>query len=196
MRLSVWSSLVAAASLAVAVPGFSQVRPSATQRSIPLIVGAGFSSFNVDFGGGRREDGGTVWADWTIRQVPNLLQGLGVELEARDLSFNAPSSLPNMRYDTAGGGLIYHFLRTTKFHPYAKFDAQFGSIDFPGTPGYQHDTRGLISFGGGADIHAWSSLWVRADYEYQMWQPNLFGQTTSLTPNGFTFGPEWDFGTW
>ena len=98
-----------------------------------------------------------------------------------------------MRYDTAGGGIIYHYLRPHNVRPYAKFLEQYGSIDFPPYPGYAHDTRSLMSFGGGADIHAWRNLWVRADYEYQIWQ-HLFGHTTALTPNGFTFGPEYDFG--
>ncbi len=195
MGRNVWPSLLAALLFAAAVPGFSQVRPSGARSGIPLIVGAGFSNFNVDFGGGRRESGGTLWANWTIRQVPGFLQGIGLDIEARDLSFGAPSSLPNMRYDTAGGGVIYHFRRPKSFHPYARFGEQFGSIDFPGTPGYAHDTRSLMYFGGGADIHGFKSLWVRADYEYQKWQPML-GHSTSLTPNGFTVGPEWDFGTW
>lgn len=193
MRLNVWTSVLAATLAFAAMPSFSQVGPSAKSFSVPLIVGAGFSNFNADFGADRRISGGTIWADWTIGHVPRRLFGLGVELTARDLSFGAPTGLSNMRYDTAGGGVIYHYYRPRKIHPYAKGGMQFGSIDFPGYPNYAHDTRSLIAFGGGADFHAWSHVWVRADYEYQMWQ-HMFGHSTSLTPNGFTFGPEWDFG--
>ena len=195
MRLKIGSLLVAAALIAAGTPIFSQARPAGSRGGIPLIVGAGFSSYNIDWGGGRREDGGTLWADWTIRQVPHYLNGLGVEAEARDISLNPPSGLANFRYDTAGGGVVYHYPRPKQFHPYARFGEQYGSIDFPGPPGYTHDTRSLMYFGGGADIHAWRSVWVRADYEYQVWQ-HLFGSAHALTPNGFTVGPELDFGTW
>lgn len=192
MRSCVSSTFLAAAFVLATVPVFSQVRSAGKSGKVPLVVGAGFSNFNVDFGAGRREDGGTVWADWTIQQMPRILKGIGVEIEARDLSFGAPS-LPNMRYDTAGGGIVYHYLHLRHLHPYAKFLEQYGSIDFPPYPGYAHDTRSLSSFGGGADIHAWRNVWVRADYEYQIWQ-HLFGHKTALTPNGVTFGPEYDFG--
>lgn len=193
MRLNVWTSVLAATLAFAAIPAFSQVHPTAESRDLPLAVGAGFSNFNADFGHDRRIDGGTIWADWTFRRIPRRFYGLGVEAVARDLSFGAPAVLPGMRYDTAGGGLIYHYLRPRNIRPYAKVGAQFGSIDFPGAPGYSHDTRALFAMGGGADFHAWSHVWIRADYEYQMWQP-MFGKTTHLSPNGVTVGPQWDFG--
>lgn len=178
-----------------AIPAFAQVRPAATNGGMPLVVGAGFSSYNVDFGSGYRKDGGTLWADWTIRQMPRILQGLGVEMVARDISFGGPAGLSTLRYDTAGGGAIYHYLRPRNVRPYAKVLEAFGSIDFPPAPGstYAHDTRNFLAIGGGADFHAWRQVWVRADYEYQMWR-QLFGSPHALTPNGFTFGPEFDFG--
>jgi hypothetical protein len=193
MRLNVWSSVLAAILIFAAIPSFSQVRPSAQTGGIPLIVGAGFSNFNIDFGQDRRISGGTVWADWTIRHVPRRMYGLGIEVIARDLSVGVPSSLPNMRYDTAGGSVIYRYLRPRSFHPYAKVGGQYGSIDFPGPPTYSHDTRGLATLAGGVDFHAFSHVWVRADYEYQIWQ-TMFGKTTHLTPQGITVGPQWDFG--
>jgi opacity protein-like surface antigen len=194
MRLNVWTSVLAATLAFAAVPAFSQVRPTAESRGIPLVVGAGFSNFNADFGADRRISGGTIWADWTIRHMPRRLYGLGIEATARDLSFGATGGLSNLRYDTAGGGLIYHYLRPRSFRPYVRAGAQYGSIDFPPYPsGYSHDTRALTAFGGGADFHAWSHVWVRADYEYQVWQP-MFGHTTHLTPQGFTVGTQWDFG--
>lgn len=87
--------------------------------------------------------------------------------------------------------MIYHYLRPRNIHPYAKATENFGSFDFAPS-GYDHDTRNYFAMGGGADFHAWRHVWVRADYEYQMWK-GLFGHTTALTPNGFTVGPEWDF---
>lgn len=188
---SVLASLFALA----AFPGFSQVAPSATQGGLPLVVGAGFSDYNIDWGGGRREDGGTVYADWTFRRIPRLLQGLGIEAEARDIDFDAPAGLSFMQYETAGGGAIYHYLRPRNIHPYGKAGEGFGRIKFlpgyaPGT--YHSDTRNYFYMGGGADFHAWRQVWVRADYEYQIWK-DLFG-ANALTPNGFTIGPEYDFG--
>ncbi len=185
--------ILAATFIATTIPACSQVKPAGYSSGIPLVVGAGFSNYNIDWGGDRRELGGTIWADWTIRQVPRVLQGVGVELEARDLSLDPPAVVSFFRYDTAGGGVIYHVLRPRNIHPYAKFGAGFGSFDFAQPPGYTHDTRSYLAMGGGADFHAWHNVWIRADYEYQVWR-HLFGSPNALTPNGFTFGPEFDFG--
>jgi hypothetical protein len=71
-----------------------------------------------------------------------------------------------------------------------------GSIDFPPLPAspptYRHDNRTITAFGAGADIHAWRELWMRADWEYQLW-PGLFGSSNDLTPTGITIGAVWDF---
>jgi len=198
MRFKVFLPPVLALSLlAAAVPAFSQVVPDYRERgALPLEVGAGFSDFNVDWGGGRRENGGTITADWTLNHMPRLLQGLGVGIIGRDLVVGAPASISYFQYETAGGGAIYHFLRPRNFLPYAKGGGGFGRIKFaPGyPPGYNGDTRSFSYMGGGADFHAWRHFWVRADYEYQIWQ-HLFGSPHALTPNGFTVGPEYDFGT-
>ncbi len=53
-----------------------------------------------------------------------------------------------------------------------------------------HDTFLVTTPGGGVDIQANQHIWVRADYEYQMWH-NALGGTS--TPNGFTIGAQWDF---
>jgi len=195
MRLSSWfCATMVAVWIAAGIPVFCQVAPSATEGSIPLVVGAGFSNYNIDWCCDRREDGGTLWIGWTIRQMPRILQGVGIEVEARDLSLDPPPVVSFFRYDTAGGGVIYHFLRPRNIHPYAKALEEFGSIDFNRPPAYSHDTRNFPAIGGGADFHAWGPIWVRADYEYQMWF-HLFGAPHPLTPNGVTIGPEFDFGS-
>lgn len=197
MRIRLFvAPVVAAICIATTIPACSQVKPAADKgNGIPLVVGSGFSSYNVDWGAGSREEGGTLWATYTFRRMPRDLWGLGIDVEARDLSFAVPTRLPNMRYDTAGGGVVYHYYRFHPRHlrPYAKFLGSFGSIDFPPIGNYSHDTRAFYSFGGGADFHAWRQVWIRADYEYQMWW-HLFGSSHALTPNGFTVGPEFDFG--
>lgn len=184
--------------LCAAVPAISQTVPEYKERGgMPLEVGAGFSNYNIDFGAGRREDGATITADWTLRHMPSLLHGLGIDAVGRDIVFGAPAVVSFVQYDTVGGGAIYHFLRPRNIVPYVKGGEGFGRLKFlpgyaPGT--YHSDTRAFTYVGGGADIHAWHHFWVRADYEFQRWQ-DLFGDPGRLTPNGFTIGPEYDFGT-
>lgn len=175
-----------------ATPAISQAVPSAIEGGWPIVVGAGFSNYSTDFNPPGRESGGALWVDWTIRQIPSKLYGLGLEFEARDLSLGAP--LPNMRYDTAAGGAVYHYTRIRNLRPYGKFLTGFGSVDFPAYGFYAHDTRTFYAWGGGVDVHAYKHVWVRADYGYQRWQA-LFGAAAHMHPNGLTIGPEFDFGT-
>ncbi len=178
--------------LFVTVPGVSQVAPSATQRSFPLVIGGGISDFNLDYGLGRRMEGVTVWADWYPFFVPKMLRGTGIELEGRDINLGRPSSLTRMRQVTGMGAVFYSWRRYQRLHPYGKFLAGIGSIDFPPIGTYDHDSRAIYAFSGGADYRLWRNIWARGDYEYQVW-PNLFGRNHALTPNGFTFGASYSF---
>jgi hypothetical protein len=156
---------------------------------LPIVVGIGPSSYDVDWGHGRMF-GGTIWADWYPEKLPHILRGLGVEGEARDISLNRSSSQPNLRQDTAGGGPIYAWRHFRNFHPYVKYLIAHGSMDFyTGTP-YTHDTRTLYAPGGGIEIRFYRQFWARADYEYQTWQ-TLLGHTPN--PQGFTAGVAFDF---
>jgi opacity protein-like surface antigen len=178
---------------AAALPVFSQVAPAYKAPGIPLSVGVGPSSYDVDWGHGRML-GGTAWADWYPEQIESLVhvRGLGLEVEARDISLeqNLPAQ-KNMRQDTAGGGPIFNWHVTKRFHPYFKGLFEDGSIDFFPLPGYSHDTRLLIAPGGGFEYRFLGPLKVRADYEYQFWMGNLLGNT--LNPQGFTVGIAYDF---
>jgi hypothetical protein len=175
-----------------ALPAFSQVAPAYRAPGIPLSVGAGPSSYDVDWGHGR-EVGGTVWADWYPEQISNLthFRGLGLEIEARDISFyrHLPAQ-HNLREDTAGGGPVFNWHLTNRFHPYFKGLIEDGSIDFYPLPRYSHDTRPVIASGGGFEYRFLGPLKVRADYEYQIWLGNLLGNT--LNPQGFTLGVAYD----
>lgn len=196
MRFKVWSFVLAAAFISAAIPALSQVGPSATSGGIPLIVGAGFSNYSTDWGPSPewREDGGSLWAEWTLQHMPSAINGLGIGIVAHDITIDAPSQAPYLRYQTAGGGAVYHLLRYRNVRPYAKAMEQFGNIKFAPWPSpYREDTRNFFSVGGGVDLHAWRHLWVRADYEYQWWK-GLFGSPNALTPSGFTIGPEIDLG--
>jgi opacity protein-like surface antigen len=181
--------------VATAIPALSQVSPSASEGGLPLVVGVGISDWNLDYGSGRRMEGISAWVDYYPRHVPSLLHGIGLEIEGHDINFNRPSALTKMRQDTGEGGLIYAYDRFPHFRPYAKFLAGIGSIDFPpfpGVPDYSHDTRQVYSPGGGAEFQVYRHLWVRGDYEYQVWGP-LFGSPNHLTPSGFTIGASYDF---
>ncbi len=181
----------------VVLPAFSQVAPAYKAPGVPLSVGAGPSSYDVDWGHGRMY-GGTVWADWYPARIQSFAHGLGLEIEARDISLHqncvAPNDCPqkNIREDTAGGGPLFKWHLTPRFHPYGKGLIEEGSVDFTtSSPTYSHDTRMLIASGGGFEYRFVGPLWVRADYEYQDWVGKLLGNT--LNPQGFTVGIAYDF---
>lgn len=192
MRLRLFVFPVLAASvLMAAVPAFSQADADYVKNSLDLNVGVGGNSWDVDWGHGRMY-GETIWADWYPRRMPSLLRGLGIELEARDISHDR--HLPpqaNIRQDTAGGGPIYAWRHFRNFHPYAKYLISHGSYDFTtDSPTYSHDTRTLRAEGAGFEIRVYRPIWARIDYEYQTWQ-KLLGKTPN--PQGFTVGLAYSF---
>ena len=76
-------------------------------------------------------------------------------------------------------------------HPYAKGVFSQGSVDFIGSPTYNHDTRLVIAPGGGFQYRIYRPIWARVDYEYQIWTGKLLHEY--LTPQGFTVGITYDF---
>jgi opacity protein-like surface antigen len=180
--------LLAAFVFGASTASFSQVVPPVERHGLPLSLGAGYSNFDSDYSG--RISGFAVWADWSFYQAPGPLRGLGIEVEGRDLNFARTGTVPNLRFDTIEGGPIYTFRHYRRFHPYGKFLVGFGSFDFTSDiPTYSHDTREFYDFGGGLDYRLTRTIWLRGDYQYQIW-PN-FGE--SLHPNGFTVGVAYDF---
>jgi opacity protein-like surface antigen len=199
MRIKIFTSLtVAFLFVCAAGSGLAQTVPAATESNFPLAVGAGFSGFNPDFGHGHLF-GGTLWADYFPNQVPQRLQGLGIEFEARDLSFDRSSTLSaNLRQDTAEGGLIYSWRHFRNVHPYGKYLIGFGNTDYESgtTARRYHDSRTITAAGGGVDVKVFKRVWARADYEYQFW-PDFFKSTNpsgTMTPQGFTVGAMYRFG--
>jgi len=193
MHMKLFPKLFPIALLVAAVPMFAQVVPTARQGgagSIPLVVGVGFSNYSMDWGPGQRMNGITAWVD--LYPLPGALRDLGFEVEGRDINYMR--SIPNLREDTGQFGAIYSFSHFAKVHPYGKFLAGVGSMDFPpfpGVPNYKHDTFTVTTPGGGVELQAYQHLWIRADYEYQQWH-NAFGPNSS-NPNGITVGAQWDF---
>jgi len=179
--------------LSTALAGFSQTAPSAVQGGIPLSVGFGYSNFYTDWSG--YEGGLTLWIDWNRLPVPRQLQGLGIEVEARDLSFERTGDDPKLKEYTFGGGPIYHWRKFKRTDLYGKFLISHGHIEWTtATPGdtYTHDTRADIAPGGGASYRLWQGISVRGDYEYQFWTNFLHHH--AMNPKGFTVGVNYDLG--
>ena len=187
-------SVLALFSIAIAIPAHAQVTYSAEEGKRPFTVGVGVSDFSDDWGYlNPRQAGITVWVDWRLPHMLPILDGLGLELEGRDINFATPSYLPGHRMDTGLGGPIYQFRRKSRIRPYGKYLMGIGSIDFPNPPStYSHDTRAVFEPGVGADVRFWNSFSARAEYDYQFWHA-IFGQN-DLNPQGVTFGVVYDFG--
>jgi opacity protein-like surface antigen len=181
--------IVGAVLLLASQHSFGQVSPAGHEQSFPLKVGLGFSNFDSDWNG--RISGPSLWLDWNLHQAPSFMNGLGLEIEARDLHYGSP--LSQLRFDTLSGGAIYSFRARQNIRPYVQFLVGLGSVDFPRTQsGYSHDTRTITEPGGGIDWQIASRLKLRAGYEYQFW-PDLF-HGHALNPSGFTIGTAYDFG--
>jgi len=130
-----------------------------------------------------------VWADWRTRNRLPFAHGLGVEVEARDLSFGYRLD-PKLRQDTLAAGVVYSWRRFPLFQPYAKFLPGRGSMDFRAiAPGVDHATRDLLIWGGGIEYSGWRKFRIRGDYEYQFWIHFLQEHHQhALNPQGFTVG--------
>jgi hypothetical protein len=173
---------------------YSQVPPAAQRGGSAFAAGVGISDFNVDWGEGRML-GATLWVDYYRSGGPPILNGLGLEIEARDISFDRSSTQPsNFREDTCVGGILYSW-RRRKFRPYGKLLIGLAGSNFHSpNPNYNHDTRSMIAPGGGLDYRILHKLWVRAEYEYQTW-PDFLRKNQTFHPQGFTFGTVYELGS-
>ena len=184
--------LLAVVVFSTAIPIVAQVAPEAKVRSIPLIVGVGYSNYYTDWSG--RLSGPSLWIDWSIDQGPSYLKGLAIEAEARDLNYQRSGGVPNLRMDTASGGVIYTWGHFHNFNPYVKYLIGYGSIDFTlqNYPNYKHDSRTVYAPGGGLDYRVSRGLLVRGNYEYEFWPE--FINAHALNPQGLTLGVAYDMG--
>ena len=185
------SAILALASFAAVNPALSQTVPHAYQGQLPFTIGGGASNFNVDWNKSRMY-GITAWVQWRPGMLPRLMNGLGIDIEGRDINYGRHSTVPsNFRQDTITSGPIYTWHHFRNFQPYGKFLAGIGSIDFRlNYPYYTHDTFTVYAPGGGIQYRLLPHLWVRADYEYQKW-PGFLQKT--IDPQGFTLGASYDF---
>jgi hypothetical protein len=189
--------LLAALIVIAALPGFSQVIPTASQGGLPFTVGGGVPYWDVDWGHGSKFGGATLWIDYLPPLRPKVLHGIGLEAEAHDVHLTLAGLPTNLRQVSVGGGVIYTWHHFQNFSPYAKFEMGLGRDDFPnqdppGTKPFQHDVLTYFAPGAGLEYRVYRHIWVRAEYEYQRWGP-LPPFNQNPTPNGFTFGAMYDF---
>jgi hypothetical protein len=105
-----------------ALPACSQVTYSAQEGKLPFTVGVGFSNFSDDWGVlNPRQSGVTLWVDGRLPHLPPKLDGLGLEVEGRDINYTTPSYLPGHRMDTLLGGPIYEWRRKGRIRPFGKY---------------------------------------------------------------------------
>jgi hypothetical protein len=179
---SVLSSLLSAAIFFVAASHLeAQVAPSARVGGFPIGIGAGMSSFNLDYGHGRRMEGPVV------RASIDLWHGIGLDASARSIFMFTPSALSRMQQTTLLAGAFYE--GPEKFHvrPFVRFAGGKAIIEFPSNdPKYTRGSGPLYAPSGGVEIPVSLKVALRADYEYQIW-PNYQGNH-ALTPQGFTLG--------
>ena len=180
--------------IGAALPSRCQVTYSAEEGKLPFSVGLAFSEMWLDWGNAHPKMAGiTLWGDWRLSRLPAPIRGLGVEFEGRDVNWATPSFLPGHRMDTALGGPIYEWRRTSRVRPLGKFLMGIGSMDYP-NEGFTHNhgTYTVFAPAGGANVRLWRQLSIRGEYEYQFW--HHFIGTSDLNPKGFTVGAVYDFG--
>lgn len=198
MRLKLIPKLaLAALFLAASLPLSAQTVPDAEVGGPPLVVGAGISRFNMDWGhdasgNARYMEGATVWVDWNLYRVHHVPSGLGIEAEGQDIDWGQPAGLSQLHTQAFMGGPIYTWRHFRRLYFYGKGLVGIGGIYFPPYGSYSHDTRTIWSAGGGAEYRVWNSVWARGEYAYQAW-PHLFQPSHTLDPHGFTIGLEYDF---
>jgi hypothetical protein len=179
----------------------AQAAPAAAETRSPLAIGAGFSGYNPDYGHGHLL-GGTLWIDYSPNRVPQLLRGIGIEAYGRDLNYGRSKSQPqNLREDVGGGGVFYSWPRFRNIRPYGKFEMGFGNADYEeidseGNVRRANQTRTVTTLGGGIELRAFRSVWVRIDYGHEFW-PDFFFKNghavAQLNPQGFTVGAVYHF---
>ena len=167
----------------------AQVISAAEHQYSPFAVGVGASLLTPDFNGGSMM-GVAFWGDYSPPILVRHIGGLSIAAEVRDLNYLRSSSQSKLREDTYLAGFRYEWQRYASVRPYGRAMMGYGSIEFPPIGTYHHDSREVTAFTGGVDLRLHEDVWVRADYEYQIW-PNLFG--AGIHPQGVTVGVMYNF---
>ena len=146
-------------------------------------LGAGINYWATDYSQ-RFKFGPAAWGSM------ELWHGLGLIAEGHSLL--AGGDLPDYSYVVGEGGLVYTAHRWSRFEPFVKAEAGFGSMTVPRFGTFAtHYTRTTYALGGGLEHHLGGPLFARADYTYD-WFPQFVSPVTlqahSLNPNGLTLG--------
>ncbi len=183
---------------------FCQTVYDGEKSKLPLSFGGGLSNFEPKFvqgappansiiigNGFGRMWGITGWADAGLRFGPTFLHPFNIELQARSVFAGGSAGQGNLNETTLGGGATYTWRHFPRFRPYGKYIGSIGLISFtaipyPGHRPYSSDSRFTNAVGGGFDYRLNRRVWVRADYEYQLWG-GIFGQS-EFSPQGATVG--------
>ena len=162
-RRLVTAAVLSSAAL-LASQSAAQAVPTATGPGGRLALGIAASGFQADYGR-RYIGGGTVYLD------ANLTAHLGVEAEARRLTYNEEAGIRQTTY-LAGPRLT---LRPYAFSPYAKLLAGVGQFRFP--YGYADGRYFVLAPGAGIDYRLrGSGIKLRLiDFEYQDWPQFTYG---------------------
>ncbi len=178
------------------LPVYAQVAPAARISGLPLGVGVGIVDYDTDYYKpdlpywSGRMIGVSAWADYSI------YHGFGVAVEGQDIMANKPTprgpfgetTYGSLQEKTLQGGFIYRHRQIYHVRPFLQAMGGMGKIDFPTTsPLYTSETSPLYSFGGGLEYRVWSNLFLRGQYEYQIWKGFRSG-SQSLNPSGATVG--------
>jgi opacity protein-like surface antigen len=169
----------------VAFIGLLGVAPMMRAQAFPtgervgdLKVGGGFSSARSDYAD--RYNGGAAYINF------DFLPHLGVEGEFHYVKDS--SDLYEKTYEVGGR----YFRTYRKFVPYGKVMYGRGVFNFPALPdGFRPNLAyNLVAAGVGVDYKVKPYLYVRADWEYQMW---MGFQDSSLSPSIITIGAAYRF---
>jgi opacity protein-like surface antigen len=177
--------LLFAALLLLPTIGRAQVVAAGKGGNEQLLVGATFSDFDPDYGY-QRLYGIGAYVDY------NVTPRWGGEAEVRFHRFNQLADIHEDNY-LIGPKYNWHHKR---FTVYGKGLLGLGYFNFPQNAA--HGTYFDAALGGGVDYRLTRRIYVRGEYEYQIWpgfvgppDPNpipLANRPNGLTPNGFAVG--------
>lgn len=169
------------------LPTFSRAQVVAAGRggNSQLYVGGTFSNFDPDYGY-QRLYGVGAFADY------NLSPRLGAEAEVRFHRFHQLNHIHEETY-LIGPRLSY---RHKRYNFFGKALFGIGEFNFPYNAA--HGGYFAMGLGGGLDYRVIGRLYVRGEYEYQIW-PTFIGppdphpiplvnRPNGLTPNGISVG--------
>ncbi len=196
--------LLAALFISAAAVSYSQTVYDAEEGRLPFSFGGGVSNFDPYFAqyplpndvaftglGNGRMWGATAWADAGLRFGPAWTHPFNIEAQYRTIFAGSQANHQNLVENNYGGGATYTWYHFRNFRPYGKYMLSYGSIrfnpiPFPGHPSYSQDSRVTNALGGGLEYRLTQHIWVRGDYEYQLWG-KLLG-APEFSPQGFTIG--------